>query len=719
MNYTSESAIQRIREVTGIEYSKEQLDILNHRGGMCVIACAGSGKTTIITHSIAKRIMTGEIEDVGRLLCTTYSKSGALEMESRLNKLLDKLGIISRAKIKTLHALYLQILTKFGYTANVISSKKRAQFIREACRDIGIKLDDEKHRILDSILSYQINNLLSDDELVRSYIYTLEEIDKNDYRKIREGYAIKKKESDLIDFDDMQLYMYKILVKDQNSEVYNYCREIYNEFYIDEAQDISKIQFEILRVMIRDGSKLVMIGDDDQCIYQWRGADPSILLNICGYYDITKYMLSTNYRCKGNIVSKAAVGVKYNKRRYEKNMLYNEEGGVIKIVDNENKGLYNMSKSAALHIRELIKNGTRPSEIAILTRNNIYQAILSNMLLIEGIYCDAQEEMKLSKTQMYKDIKSAVKLSSNTYDKNLVATHLWKFCPYLGQRGSKAIADFMDNSNMSLRDALGYMFKERGDLGVQWNKNITIPEIIKDRLRYFMQSLKKDTVNGLSDLYVALCVEDYKDRIKVMMHLYKESSSFMYVGQDRERLLKAYIDYVTDLLDVYGERITDLFRMTEQYEEGNYGVLGEKVCMTTIHGSKGREWKNVILFADDNISFPSFDGIVSMLKRGVSINDVSESIDENRRLHYVAFTRAKDELTLFADIDNLSIYTLEALGIFATDDKSNNAHIISMASKGELYDSIVEGIATGLKVENSEYKYKIDVNEYKIKASGF
>ena len=93
-------------------------------------------------------------------------------MESRLNKLLDKLGIISRAKIKTLHALYLQILTKFGYTANVISSKKRAQFIREACRDIGIKLDDEKHRTLDSILSYQINNLLSDDELVRSYIYT-------------------------------------------------------------------------------------------------------------------------------------------------------------------------------------------------------------------------------------------------------------------------------------------------------------------------------------------------------------------------------------------------------------------------------------------------------------------------------------------------------------------------------------------------------------------
>ena len=88
--------------------------------------------------------------------------------------------------------------------------------------------------------------------------------------------------------------MYKILVKDQNSEVYNYCREIYNEFYIDEAQDISKIQFEILS-HDKDGSKLVMIGDDDHEPLMAR-ADPSILLNICGYYDIKKYMLSTNYR---------------------------------------------------------------------------------------------------------------------------------------------------------------------------------------------------------------------------------------------------------------------------------------------------------------------------------------------------------------------------------------------------------------------------------------
>ena len=102
--------INEISRITGITYSEEQLNILKHRGGMCILACAGSGKTTVLTHLLAKRIKTGEIHDVKKLLCTTFSKAGSNEMEERLDKLLQKLGINVKVQVKTLHASYYMIL---------------------------------------------------------------------------------------------------------------------------------------------------------------------------------------------------------------------------------------------------------------------------------------------------------------------------------------------------------------------------------------------------------------------------------------------------------------------------------------------------------------------------------------------------------------------------------------------------------------------------------
>ena len=132
--------------------------------------------------------------------------------------------------------------------------------------------------------------------------------------------------------------------------------------------------------------------------------------------------------------------------------------------------------------------------------------------------------------------------------------------------------------------------------------------------------------------------------------------------------------------------------------------------MTTIHGAKGKEWDHVIIFADDNISFPSFQGINSQMAKGVAMSDVMCSIDEDRRLHYVAMTRARKELVIFSDKQNPGVFMLEAMGVFDYGTQ-NNAHIVSMAQSGEVYADILAKAEKELFSKDSKYYNEMDVSD--------
>lgn len=710
--------IREISQATGVKYSDEQLEILKHRGGMCILACAGAGKTTVLTHLIAKRIKTGEIPDTRTLLCTTYSRAGSLEMEERLAKLLSTLGINAKVQIKTLHASYLAVLRKFGLKAGICQAEQRLVFVKEACKESKLTLEDEDIQLVDSLLSYQVNNLLSDEELVKSYVYTLENVPPEKYSEIRLRYNEKKEERGLIDFDDMQLYMYMLLVKQRREDVLNYCRSIWTDFYIDEFQDVSKIQFAILRQLVTDPNRLVVIGDDDQCIYQWRGADPSIILNICGYYDIKRFILSTNYRCGGEIVKHAAIGIKNNDRRTDKTMIPHNDGGRIKICDCEAHDLYKMSKKAFKYIKNLVDNGCKPSDIAVLSRNNQHLAVLGNMLFKEGIFCKAAQEMQMSNMTIFKDIKGLLEFADNTCNYNIVRSILWKVVPYLGTRGANLIATIMEHTGCSLKDALGFFitkFTAYSD-NIEWKGNLKIPQEAYEKIdeaKY--RIVNRDIEYNLYKLYLILDTYKEKDKMNELLNRYVVSISFMYKTQDKSRILSAVTKYIKDLIEEKGLEETKAFlRLTEQYEVGDYEVPGPKVNMCTIHGAKGREWKYVIIFADDNIAFPSFEGISKMLEDGISPEDISSSIDEERRLHYVAMTRAKEELMIFGDKFNLSVFTIEALGLLDKGNTKMNKHIIDIVGKwGTLTPFITNELTRRVYNPDSPYYIEIEVDDEK------
>lgn len=905
------------REMTCIKVSGEsELFIADH--GVV------THNTTILTHLLAKRILSGEIPDTSRLLCTTYSKAGSTEMEERLKALFTKLGIRSSIQVKTMHATYYNVLKAFGKEPRVCSAGQRSAFIAKAARDAGAPMEEEDLQTLDSLLSYQVNNMLNDEELTKSYVYTLE-LEPQKFSEIRRGYNERKQMEGLIDFDDMQMYMYMLLCVYKDQNVINYCRNKWDYFFVDEFQDISKIQFEILKALVTDENKLIVIGDDDQClvggtlvetmsgkkaienvhegdllktsegsegikyrrvekvscreindeiieiktstsrvlkgtqdhvmfareqvtgetynnyipvgdgfheahdtltfrlngeanitatiisnhfenimgkygkvmyvndmkkvflegtsdemehtlkyiledcrkncvniklektarvnkkvynfiemgkirvgmlipvvnekgetteevvtsvraehykgnvydvtiektrnfvangivvhncIYQWRGADPSIILNICGYYDIQRFILSTNYRCGGEIINHAAQCIKNNTRRAEKQMMPFNDGGRIRLHECDSGDILQMSRIAYNYIEKLIEKGEEPTNIAVLSRNNNHLAILSDMLLLGGFMYESQSEMKFTHLPMYKDIRNIIEIMQDTYNVSIVKKALWRICQYLGARGANIIAEVMTVTGCSVSMAIGYCLANYTSKGkeIQWEGKLRLPTVVHDKLSYRFRAIGADSIARLVTIYKYITEEKLESHFGGVMYLYEEAVDFMYKSHDRRRSLYGITEYIEGLVEEMGlSRTIEHLNITERFESGKVSSLGPKVTMSTMHGAKGKEWKYVILFANDNISCPAFQGIQKMIDDNIDYKDINGSIDENRRLAYVAMTRAKEELLIIGSSKNLSCYTLEAMGLLKQNNPGdNNAKIIQFAKDGEL-----------------------------------
>lgn len=889
MKYNDIEAINKLEEIQNKKFSDEQRAILMHHGGTKIVACAGSGKTTTLVNVVTKRIMTGEIDDPSKLLMTTYSKSGADEMSNRINELLRIVGSSDRVEVKTMHASYYKCLARFKMINKVVSNAQRKMFIRKAARDAKLRLEDSVLDEIDGMLSYQINNMMSDKMLYESTAYTVD-LKLEDFVNIRVGYANQKSEAGMMDFDDMQYYMYYMLCVVKNPEFIRYCHSQWKYIYVDEFQDTSKIQFEILKALATNSDNLMVIGDDDQCfpagslvktpygmikiedlkigdeiivggkevanvanvdsvikknlsgnnrkllvfngqlkttpehvllvksdvntesmislvlfgseqfkivgnqkyyastltnklldeciesfdidelynqfeeavnnyrnrdmvnkrysldrlygkaeiiinnekyefkcakdvqigdklahfgssgfesiivdsietehyngilydinvsgyrnfivnnyvvhncIYAWRGADPSIILNIGAYYNLKKFYLSTNYRCEENILDFAATGVKEMYRREPKDMKHFKDGGHVEVIGNIGcDDLYKINEKVKDYIIKCInEDGENPSDIAVLVRNNVHAAILTNMLMQEGYYAKYGAEMKFSNMQLFKDLQALVDMTGDnmcnqSYNKE-TSHYLWKVVPYFGVGGASVITEIMENGNLGLTDAIGYMLNKFFGVSIDHIPKVNFNKTAEFKLASRVRMLNRDSITSLNGVYNALKEHDRRKKLESLIAYYKASMDFTVKDRDTRRVFICFFRYIANVLQEGGiDRLEKLIYLTKQYENDNVTIGGDKITISTVHSSKGMEWKHVILMAYDNICFPSFKYISELSNRnGVTENDIAEYIDGERRLNYVALTRAIDRLTLVGDFKNFSIFGAEALGI--------------------------------------------------------
>lgn len=664
MNMTTEKAIERLKSSTGIEYSDEQLAILKARGGMRVLASAGSGKTTVLTHLVAKRILTGEI-DPDTTMCTTFSKEGAGEMQQRLIELLQLVGVYTQVECRTMHSTYYQLIKKLGSKReqefDICSNLNRTKFIRKAIKTNNLELTDEDILGVDSLLSYRINNLLSYEALANSPAYkiplTVEEL-----RSVAEEYSKLKREAHMLDFDDIQLLVYVHLVKNRDSKWIDYCRTKWKYIYVDEFQDVSKLQYAILEALCSDVSNLVVIGDDDQSIYEWRGANPRLILEICGTAGIPSYNLSVNYRCKNKIVDMAARGIQNNAVRASKTLTANQEGGEVKLSLCDTNNLFEVSYKGLEYIKGLLKEGkATPDDIAILSRNNAHLHILNAMLTREGIPTVSRLDIKLSQSQLMRDIQGVMDMVEPMYNTDIVTQVLWKVVEYLGVRGAKLVAKVMTVLCTDLATALDFCCNPA---------SVTIGSaVLRNQLEKNIEGqFRRDTLISMSELSNLIKSKEEKkgtaeeEKAVALLGMYSRGTMFMYTGADKQRVITSLIKFICWLLKEDGYSATNaLLQNIFKTDEGTKGVT-----LSTVHSAKGKEWKYVIIFADDNVSFPNLGAMQGILQSpNVSQSDIREvyrQLDEERRLHYVAMTRAKEELYILTSKTTPSILLLESLG---------------------------------------------------------
>ena len=705
-----------LEQRTGVHYSEEQRKILLHRGSACILACAGSGKTTTCIHLIAKRVLTGEIKDTEKLLFTTFSKPGVNEMKTRLDKLFKTLGIRKTVTVRTLHSFFLHLLKEFGVNMEIIKNYERTKYIREACKQYDVNCSDENILAIDTLLSYQVNNLMSDSAVVASPNNKVDGLTLEKYRAIRVAYKDKKASAGVIDYDDMQTYIYLWLVKfaksEQESEravaksVRDYCKALWDDFYIDEAQDISKIQYAIIKEIVAkedDKTKLdktlVFIGDDDQAIYQWRGSDPDIILSVAPTFDLTTLVLSTNYRCKSEIVDYATRGVMCNSQRYSKGMSAYNQGGKVSIDIGHSESIIEYSMKALAHIKRLIGAGENPSDIAVLARNNSHLTILGAQLFKEGIYCNLSSEMKFTGSSLYSDLKKLLELSQgNSYKADNLGSMLWKICRYMKADVSKAIGEVQSNLGLDAKTTLGFILHADDEN----DRHFFVNDSTRNLLERKVSRISSEHLTILREVYEAL-KQTPEDCFAKLAQLYQSGTSWMYKSVERIRNCAAMIEYFKMCVKTDGVNKTQEFlRTLEQFEAGNVAVISQTLTLCTVHSAKGREWKHVIMFACDNVSQPNFETCAGLVEKG-DIATFNSYIAEERRLFYVGNTRAKDSLLVLTS-KSPSIFVLEALGLIPND---SNATLSKFNYRlGVVEKLYCDKLREAVYGENSKYRYE-------------
>lgn len=642
--------------------SKEQIQAINHNEGpLMVLAGPGSGKTLVITHR-TKNLIEQYGVNPNRILVITFTKAAATQMKERFDILTGK--NYSAVNFGTFHSVFFTILRyAYKYTIdNIIKEDDRYRFLQAMVEKYKIDIEDEKEFI--EGLSGEISLVKGEMMDVSNYYSTgcSDEV----FRNIYKDYCDMLKAKRLIDFDDMLIQTYELLTKYPN--ILSAWREHFEYILIDEFQDINRVQYEIIKLLTAPKNNLFIVGDDDQSIYKFRGARPEIMLNFSKDYENTKVVyLSANYRCSGNIVENAARVIKNNKKRYSKNIYTDNLAGDLLDIKEFNT-VSQENKSVIDEIRKLAVAGCKLSEIAVLYRTNTQpRAILEKMMEYNIPFKIKDSIPSIYDHWITKDIFTYIEMANiykttKVFDRGIFLRVANKPNRYIG------------------RDALG-------------EKNITFRHL------YEFYSSKQWMIERLSKLEYDLKLIADMNPFAAISYI-RNSIGYQEYLEDYAVYRKMKVEELLEILD----ELMEISKEFESIDKWNIHIQKLKedlenkknkekknvpsVTMATFHGAKGLEFDNVFII-DAN------EGITPHNK---SIKE--EDIEEERRMFYVAMTRARKKLYIY--------YSKERY----------NKELTASRFLGEIFvdkDSIVAGAQIEHKIYGKGKIISIDSGRIKVK----
>lgn len=587
-----------------INYSKSQREAVEFGAGpMMVLAGPGSGKTFVITHRVCHLIEKQNIRPEN-ILVVTFSKAAAVEMRERFIKLMpDKQG--ERVTWGTFHSVYFHLLrTAYGYRGDqVITDAERYDVIRALMKKNQMESEDVVGlgtEILSEIAIVKQERM----DILHYYAHSCP---ADLFRQIFVDYEKSISERKKIDFEDMLVMTYELL--SQREDIRRACENRYQYILVDEFQDINRMQYEIIQLIAGERANLTIVGDDDQSIYRFRGAKPEIMLGFAkDYPKVKKVLLDINFRSTTQIIEAAGKLIAHNKERFEKQITAARGNGrpvdVIRF-----KNVYQEVKSIIDDISDYVKAGHSLDDIAILYRTNLQPRLMTEMLMQYNIPFVMKDNIpNLYDHWIARDIKSYLRLSIGMAKRG----DLLRICNRPNRYIKREALQFSDGQ-------------------------------IRDLFKYYED--KPYMIERIAQLKTNLrAIQNMRPGMAVR---------FIRKGIGYDEFLEEYAQYhgieEDELLDILGEleqsadcseTILDWFSHMEEYKEKLAQTKKQEekigVRLMTFHSSKGLEYK-IVYMIDCN------QGITPHRKA-----KAIEDMEEERRMFYVAMTRAKDRLYVYS-----------------------------------------------------------------------
>lgn len=592
-------------------FNKSQIQAISHMDGPAmVLAGPGSGKTTVITHRIKNLIEKAEVRQVRpeNILVVTFTKAAAISMQKRFSTLMNG-GKGQLVTFGTFHSVFYKILRKSRrYEATeILSERQKTDYIREIIGRYGISSND---------ISELSQNIINDIGNIKGNMLNAQQYEpscckKEDFIKVYNAYNLELKKDGKMDFDDILRECYLLLC--ENHTILEQWRELYKYILIDEFQDINRIQMNIIELLASPLNNIFVVGDDDQSIYGFRGARPEIMIEFKDYYpEAELIVLDVNYRSTQSIINVAGRVIENNKNRLDKCAHANNDKDFqpdIRKFRNQVEEL----KFVVSKIKEYENQGISLSEMAILVRNNSQIQEISSFLKNRKIEAEnGKHRSNVYNGMVAKDILSyvrgALKFDGTYFNEDLIYV-LNKPQRYISRQVVLSV-------NMNISAVRRIYSKNNIDSFL-----FHIEMIRKLPPQAALSYIRKGA--GYEEYLRLYAIENnipMSGLLKQLEQLVQECSKF--------NTLEQWINSIDSAQNSEGQNFGK--------KSSGEGGANNRINIMTMHGSKGLEFKAVFI-VDAN------QGIIPTSK---ALRE--RDFEEERRLFYVAITRAIDYLNIYA-----------------------------------------------------------------------
>ena len=630
---------------SGIDYEAElnpqQYAAVSSRpGAALVIAGAGSGKTRTLTYRVAYLLDQGV--DARNILLLTFTNKASKEMLERVRELISE--DISDLWGGTFHSIGNRILRRhaddlgFNRSFSIMDRDDQKALLKEILKKVSVDTKNRrfpKSDVLLAIFSLMVNTQESlEDVLYYRYDYLSEW--EEEIEKVYKAYQKKKLETNSMDFDDLLVLTLKLLK--ENEDILELYQRKFRYVLVDEYQDTNMVQCELIDLLVGKSKNLMVVGDDAQSIYSWRGADMENILKFnTRYPDAETYKIETNYRSQPEILELSNAAIAANTEQIQKTLKANREGGemtpaLVSVEDPRKQADF-----VTQRIAELIDGGIEPEEISVLYRAHYQSMEVQMELTSRGLPFQITSGLRFFEQAHIKDVTSYIRFVVNRKDevsfKRMVlmlpgvggasADKLW--LAWLGTDAAKSGELPSSFSNILLD------FKVPAKAKTYWEQLCyTLDELVTGDGFASPSDIIYSILEGVYDEYMKDSFENYENR-----------------RQDVEQLMQ-YATQYSDTEELLSE--LSLLSAVDDQPNGKREQKNEGVTLSSIHQAKGLEWKVVFLIWLADGMFPN--------GRILEAED-HQQLEEERRLFYVALTRAKDQLYLSYPMMNPRSYSGE------------------------------------------------------------